>query len=167
MEVLGRSAWDMIATMKQLVLRGVRLIVLDFDGAGIEFDGENGELLIGMFAHIGDLFRKQHAEATREALRWRRDKGLPYHGRPRFGYRRIKRRDGSRTRVERYERHERECRLLEEIYGRHLKGETIGDIHRDFVRRKERRAEGGEWTYDAVRKACTFVERQWERGEFV
>ena len=89
------------------------------------------------------------------------------HGGSVFGRRRIRRRDFDRTRIVGYERHDRECRLLEEIYNRHCEGEPLGEIHADFQRRKERRADGGAWTCDAVRKGFAFVERKREQGEAI
>jgi len=161
---LGRSVADSVSTQDRLVERDVDVVILDFK---LHLHGDVGKSLSKLSLIFGSLSRDLRVEATREALQQRRALGLPYHGGPVFGRRRIRRRDFDRTRIIGYERDERECQLLEEIYNRLCQGETLDDVYADFQCRKERRAEGGAWTYDAVRKAFHFMEQKRQRGEAI
>lgn len=145
---IARNTLDLLNTVETLRIKGVSLYVLKFLGGACLTKDTTPETRVVMqiLASLYEFEREMIAERTREASAYRKSLGLPY-GQPCYGMRRVwLDKDGAEVRFKRTNKHrvatrhdvwdQPECDLIREIYRRHMSGESLHSIGKDFYERR-------------------------------
>lgn len=143
---LGRSTIDVLSTITMLMNRGVHLHVLDFGGQIMNLEGATGFAMVAMQAVFAELAGGLIRERTKEALKYRRDRGMPVNGFSPYCMRRKKRRTAAGNHEPYDVWDESECQDIREIYRRvHDNHEALYRVAIDFAKQGRLTANGKPW----------------------
>ncbi|MBW3600886.1 MAG: recombinase family protein [Planctomycetes bacterium] len=81
-----RSIAEASDTLKKLLASNITLHILDMQ---LDLSTPNGRLLFHLLASVDEWVREMIRENTRNALDWKRRRGLPYNGRPPIGWKKV------------------------------------------------------------------------------
>ncbi len=141
------NPFSLVQALRLLANCGVRLCVLDFEGEELRLEGTAFTALVNLMITIADMFRAERREATKRALRHRKERGLAYARFPPLGKKRVVR-NGIKLDVW----DDRECAQIREIWQRYREGESMAQIARDFYKRRLKTASGKPWVKPYGRK---------------
>ena len=143
---LGRSTVDILNTITAFMNRSVHLHVLDFGGQALNLEGATGFAMVAMQAVFAEVEAKRISERTKEALKYRRDRGMPVNAHSPFGMRRKKRKRPSGKHEPYDEWDAGECQDIREIYRRvRENGERVYHIAIEFAKQGRKTANGKPW----------------------
>jgi len=154
---IDRNPFRLYRACEFLFRRGVHIHSYGDTAGEIDLSTAMGRAHLAIFGIVNDLFIDNLRKSTKEALQWRKERGLAYCGTPPLGKRREYTLNGKpvakapRGTKQQYVRldvwDEYECRLIREIKHRHDRGESFDSIGRDFGVRDEKTATGKPWVY--------------------
>ena len=141
----------------------------------IELKTPEGMMLNGIRCLWAQIERMRIGQRTKRVFNYCRDTGQPWHGRPRYGFIRVRTMEGEKVRT-RWVRNEREWQLMAEIYRLHAEQRLSfrkitalfaerGEVTDDSVRHGAKSK--GRWDYGRVFRAFHFYKRAMEAGEVV
>ncbi len=162
---LGRNTVDILNTITMFMNREVHLHVLDFGGQAVNLEGATGFAMVAMQAVFAEVEARRISERTREALKYRRERGKPVNAHSPYGMRRRKRRTVNGNHEPYDEWDAQECQDIREIHRRVTENrESVYQVAIDFTKqgrltvkgkpwaRAPKRA-GGAWRDERVRRA--------------
>ena len=175
---VARTMRDICEVMDWQRKYKIHLHVLNYGDRELDLEDDIGKIVAYALTMGGEMEAGLIRARTREGLQWRKQNGLPYHGRPRFGYRRVwgRHKTGPRKGSKKllsYEWSHEEWALLSEIYRRHNQGDSFMTILKSFQTSGYTTADGNSWgklhpnggNYHRIRRAYNFVQDALGRGE--
>ncbi len=175
---VARTMRDICDVMDWCRTQKIHLHVLNYGDRELDLGDDIGKIVAYALTMGGEMEAGLIRARTREGLQWRKANGLPYHGRPQFGYRRIwgRHKTGPRKGSKKLLAHEwshEEWALLSEIYRRHTQGDSFMKILKSFKASGHTTADGNPWgnlsptggNHHRIRRAYHFVKAALERGE--
>jgi len=140
----SRNLTSALLTLLTLHRSGVRIICLEhLGGVYIDMDDPMCVLIITSQLLAADLFLKQHSKKTKEAIAWRKARGLVVRPMRAFGFKRKKIQiSAHRWRVIAYEPAPDERETIAEMHRRWKQGESIGKLSDELRRKGIKTAEG-------------------------
>jgi len=139
----------------------------------IELKTPEGMMLNGIRCLWAQVERMRMGQRIKRVLDYQREHGLPWHGRPRYGFRRQRVETGGKRRTT-WVRDERQWQLMAEIYElRQHKRWKFKDIVALFAKRGEMTADTGPlgakgqkpWDYWRVYRAFRLYKKLVEQGQ--
>jgi DNA invertase Pin-like site-specific DNA recombinase len=146
MDRLGRVGREILEILAHLQNQGINVYILNYSGGQLDMTTAVGKLIVHLLAGFAQFENDVKRERQLEHNAWRRAQGLPYHRWPLPGLRLVRHKENGRTWTT-WERDEEDERTCEEIFRRHLGGESFQSIARDFARREMRRPNGQLWVH--------------------
>ncbi len=118
----------------------------DFGGSPLDLTNAMGFAIVAMQAVFAEVEGKKIGEPTREALKYRRDRGMPVNAHSPYGMRRKKRRRSSGGYQAYDEWDSQECQEIREIFRRvRENGEHLYRVAIDFAKQGRMTAKGKAW----------------------
>jgi len=158
LETIERNPIAILEPMRWLVNRGVRVRVLEYGEASLDLEGSTGRMVVMLWAVYARFFIDYPSTVTKQAVQWRRERGLPYN-KVEMGKRRISKmvpdpQQPGKMKRQGFESWDaEECDTVREIWRRHeLEHETLYSIAKDLKARGVRRWNGTPWVPDACRR---------------
>jgi DNA invertase Pin-like site-specific DNA recombinase len=141
----GHRVAHILNMVKVFTDRSVCIHAVDHDGRQLDLDEGSSEQFIRIVRPFARLGATLTSELTKEAMAWRKERGLPVNAFSPRGMRRVQKKSWDGTILKFDIWHEPECQQIREICRRADAGESIAANARDFANRKLKTANRKPW----------------------
>ena len=157
--------------MKEMLAKEINVHVTRFGGSQLDLNTVSGKAMAGMVAVFAEMESGKISERTKAAIQWLKENGLPWHGHPELGFRRVYTpRTGKKPKLA-WVWDEKEREQIREIWTRARTGngggESMQQIFDDFKRRGLRTADGVPWSLWRFYRARDWYAEKLKKGEVV
>ena len=159
----GEKVLAILDVVEALNRDEIAIYIVDFEGLQLDFTAKSGETVVRILRAFDSFRRRLHTNKIRNALQFRKEFGLPYHGKPRFGHDTIYGRKKPPRKIVGYRRNDLVIGLIRQAWQRRYRQqEPLHSILRDYQEQGERAENGRPWTWHVLKRR---VERYQELVE--